>query len=128
MALRPTAFLLDVVRPPRQMFYGEVIGTAMQKTIKVRVARPRIHPVVQKPITFHKTFLAHDEHERCVVGDWVRIDSCQKISKRKNFTLGEIVAPASRYTDADGKLHTQRQTGVQEVDKVAKLKESKHLS
>jgi hypothetical protein len=29
-------------------FVGQVIGTAMQKTIKVRVAKSKIHPVVQK--------------------------------------------------------------------------------
>ncbi|KAI8848940.1 hypothetical protein BC829DRAFT_204476 [Chytridium lagenaria] len=96
-------------RTPAQSFMGLVIGTAMQKTIKVRVARPKMHPLVQKPVIYHKNFLAHDEHSKCVVGDWVRIDSCQKISKLKNFTLGEVVRPAARYTDEFGKLHTQAQ-------------------
>ncbi|KAJ3220372.1 37S ribosomal protein S17 mitochondrial [Dinochytrium kinnereticum] len=96
-------------KAPAQTFLGLVVGTAMQKTIKVRVARPRIHPLVQKPVIYHKNFLAHDEETKCVVGDWVRIDSCPKVSKRKNFTLGEIVRPAARYTDANGKLHTQAQ-------------------
>ncbi|KAJ3097482.1 hypothetical protein HDU97_004849 [Phlyctochytrium planicorne] len=92
-----------------QSFMGLVVGTAMQKTIKVRVARPRIHPLVQKPVIYHKNFLVHDGEEKCVVGDWVRIDSCKKISKLKNFTLGEIVRPAAKYVDEFGKLHTQAQ-------------------
>ena len=37
-----------VVKPPRQSFVGTVIGTAMQKTIKVRVERIKMHPVVAK--------------------------------------------------------------------------------
>ncbi|KAJ3113480.1 hypothetical protein HDU96_003347 [Phlyctochytrium bullatum] len=81
----------------------------MQRTIKVRVARPKFHPLVQKPVIYHKNFLAHDPNEECVVGDWVRIDACQKISKLKNFKLGEIIRKAARYTDEDGKLHTQAQ-------------------
>lgn len=38
--------------------------------------------------------MAHDENETCVLGDFVRIDACKKVSKMKNFTLGEIVRPA----------------------------------
>ncbi|KAI8816804.1 uncharacterized protein EV422DRAFT_489700, partial [Fimicolochytrium jonesii] len=91
-----------------QSFIGEVIGTKMQKTIKVRVAKTRIHPVVQKPVVIHKNFLAHDEESTCVVGDVVRIDSCNKLSRRKFFTLGEIVKPAARYVDEEGVLHTQK--------------------
>ncbi|KAJ3079516.1 hypothetical protein HK102_003730 [Quaeritorhiza haematococci] len=99
-----------MVRPPRQSFIGEVIGTAMMKTAKIRVARTRMHPIVQKPVTFHKNFLAHDETQRCVVGDIVRIDSCDKISKMKNFTVAEIVKPAARYVDPEtGNTYTQRQ-------------------
>ncbi|EGF77584.1 hypothetical protein BATDEDRAFT_91576 [Batrachochytrium dendrobatidis JAM81] len=90
-----------------QSFVGRVIGTAMQKTIKVRVERVKIHPIVLKPIRRHKNFLVHDETSQCVVGDWVRINSCTKISKLKSFTLGEIVKPADRFIDDEGKLHTQ---------------------
>lgn len=32
----------------RQNFIGMVIGTAMQKTAKVRVARTALHPIVKK--------------------------------------------------------------------------------
>ena len=59
----------------------------------------------------HKNFLAHDELESCVLGDVVRINACEKISKRKHFTLGEVVIPAARFTDDQGKLHTQQGPG-----------------
>ncbi|KAI9104711.1 hypothetical protein DFS34DRAFT_604168 [Phlyctochytrium arcticum] len=127
---RASTILLEaaVTRPPRQTFLGEVVGTAMQKTVKVRVARTRIHPIVQKPVVYHKNFLVHDENSQCVIGDWVRIDSCRKLSKRKNFTLGEVVTAATRYTDAEGKVHTQRKHGVEEVDKMEVLRQQKHIS
>ncbi|KAJ3014741.1 37S ribosomal protein S17 mitochondrial [Thoreauomyces humboldtii] len=115
------------VKPPRQQFLGEVVGTKMQKTIKVRVAKVRIHPVIQKPVVSHKVFFAHDAKERCVVGDYVRIDSCNKISKHKNFTLGAIIKPARRFVDDDGKVHTQKQEGVGKVDISIKAKEAKGL-
>nr|KAJ3421641.1 hypothetical protein HK105_002848 [Polyrhizophydium stewartii] len=105
-------------RVPRQSFLGEVIGTAMMKTVKVRVERIKIHPIVLKPVRHHKNFLVHDPESKCVVGDWVRINACEKISTRKHFELAEIVKPAARYTDDDGVLHTQRT--YTESDKMAK--------
>ncbi|KAI8611690.1 hypothetical protein BC830DRAFT_1054874, partial [Chytriomyces sp. MP71] len=72
------------------------------------VARTRMHPVVLKPVTTHKNFLVHDSKEECVLGDWVRIDSCRKFSKNKNFQLGEIVKPAARFLEPEtGILHSQ---------------------
>ncbi|KAI8590961.1 hypothetical protein BDZ88DRAFT_412918 [Geranomyces variabilis] len=128
MSFRPTARLLEAVAAaPRQSFLGEVVGTKMQRTIKVRVPKVKIHPIVQKPVTYHKTFFAHDAKERCVVGDYVRIDSCQKISKKKNFTLGAIIKPAARYVEEDGTVHTQKAPGVGEVDRLAKAKEVKGI-
>jgi small subunit ribosomal protein S17 len=92
---------------PGQSFIGTVIKTAMQKTVTVQVERTKIHPLVLKPMKFHKKFLVHDPQSQMVVGDIVRIDSCKKISKRKNFTLGEILVPAQRF-EFNGKLHTQK--------------------
>jgi small subunit ribosomal protein S17 len=66
--------------------FGVVIGTHMQKTIKVRVEKVKMHPVVLKPIRYHVNFIAHDEKETAVVGDVVRIDeSPRKISKTKSI-------------------------------------------
>ncbi|KAJ3234446.1 mannosyl-oligosaccharide alpha-1,2-mannosidase [Chytriomyces hyalinus] len=94
---------------PAQQFFGLVVGAKqMMKTIKVRVARTRMHPVVLKPVTTHKNFLVHDANEQCVLGDWVRIDSCRKLSKNKNFQLGEIVTPAARFVEEEtGIMHSQ---------------------
>ncbi|KAL3896502.1 MAG: hypothetical protein SGCHY_004036 [Lobulomycetales sp.] len=95
------------LKVPRQEFTGVVIGTKAQRTVKVRVERNNIHPVVLKNVVSHKNFLVHDPEEACVVGDLVKCVSCLKVSKRKNFVVGEIVKPAERYADSTGKLHTQ---------------------
>lgn len=87
--------------------FGYVIGTAMQKTIKVRVEKIKVHAIVQKPVRFHKNFMAHDETESCVIGDYVRIDACRKLSKHKNFTLGEVVRPAQKALDLYGVTQSQ---------------------
>jgi small subunit ribosomal protein S17 len=94
---------------PGQSFTGIVVGTAMNKTIKVRLEKIKMHPTVLKPIKRHVNFLVHDEKEEAVIGDIVRIDSCRKISKRKAFALGEIVKPAARYISEDGKMYSQQQ-------------------
>ncbi|ORY38643.1 hypothetical protein BCR33DRAFT_720653 [Rhizoclosmatium globosum] len=83
-----------------------------------------MHPVVLKPVTTHKNFLVHDGAEQCVVGDWVRIDSCRKFSKNKNFTLGEIVKPASRFFEQEtGILHSQASVNVKSLFKQDEYKQ-----
>ncbi|ORX61563.1 30S ribosomal protein S17 [Hesseltinella vesiculosa] len=78
----------------RQNFVGMVIGNAMQKTVKVKVVREKMHPIVLKSIRSHKNYLAHDENELCKLGDVVRIEACRPLSKRKSFTVAEIVRSA----------------------------------
>ncbi|KAJ3226757.1 hypothetical protein HK099_004175 [Clydaea vesicula] len=85
----------------RQTFTGRVIGTAMQKTIKVRVEKHKLHPIVLKNVVSHKNFLVHDEKEECVIGDIVKINSYRKISKMKNFVVDKILHPANRYFDKE---------------------------
>ncbi|CAO3616269.1 unnamed protein product [Cunninghamella blakesleeana] len=75
----------------RQNFVGMVVGNAMQKTVKVKVVRQKLHPIVLKTIKSHKNYLAHDEKELCSLGDVVRIEACRPLSKRKKFTVAEII-------------------------------------
>ncbi|PVU91963.1 hypothetical protein BB561_004108 [Smittium simulii] len=82
-------------------FTGMVVGTAMQKTVKVRVPKRKIHPIVRKEILRHKNYLAHDELEKCKLGDIVRIESCHKISTRKSFAVAEIIRKGKFYIDPE---------------------------
>mmetsp|Transcript_16294 Transcript_16294/g.18449 ORF Transcript_16294/g.18449 Transcript_16294/m.18449 type:complete len:82 (-) Transcript_16294:816-1061(-) len=72
-------------------FVGTVVSTAMNKSIVVKVQRQYLHPVFLKHMRKSKKFLAHDEHEACKLGDKVEIMQCRRISKRKHFTLNDIL-------------------------------------
>ncbi|PVV04215.1 hypothetical protein BB560_001297 [Smittium megazygosporum] len=80
--MRPSIFNLDRIN-----HIGVVIGTAMQKTVK--------------EIIRHKNYLAHDEFEKCKLGDIIRIEQCHKISRRKFFAVAEMIKRAEYYIDPD---------------------------
>ncbi|KAJ1821884.1 hypothetical protein LPJ56_003164, partial [Coemansia sp. RSA 2599] len=45
--------------------------------------------------------MAHDELEKCKIGDIVRIEHCRKLSRHKSFAVAEIVKPARTWTDPE---------------------------
>ena len=61
---------------------GTVISKKMKKTVTVLVERQVRHPLYKKITRRKKTFLAHDEYEKCKVGDLVKIVETRPISKR----------------------------------------------
>jgi small subunit ribosomal protein S17 len=63
----------------------------MRQTVTVLVERQLRHPVYKKIIRRRKTFLAHDEYEKCKVGDVVRIVETRPISRRKRWRVTEIL-------------------------------------
>ncbi len=70
---------------------GKVIAKKMAKTVTVQVERQVRHPLYRKTIRQQRTFLAHDEYDKCKVGDAVRIMETRPISKRKRWRVVEIV-------------------------------------
>lgn len=70
---------------------GTVIGKTMKKTVKVQVVRQVRHPLYKKTIRLRTSFLVHDEHEKCNVGDVVRIVETRPISKKKHWRVKDIV-------------------------------------
>lgn len=75
---------------------GVVVGNRMKKTVTVLVERPVRHPLYKKIIKKRKKFLAHDEYEKCKVGDVVRIVETRPLSKRKKWRIQEIVELSHR--------------------------------
>ena len=47
-----------------------------------------MHPLYKKFIRRSKKYAAHDDDQRCKVGDVVRIAECRPISKRKTLDAG----------------------------------------
>ena len=63
----------------------------MKKTVTVLVERQVRHPLYKKSINRRKTFLVHDEYEKCKIGDVVKIVETRPLSKRKRWRVKEII-------------------------------------
>ncbi len=70
---------------------GTVVAKKMKKTVTVEVERQIRHPLYKKIVRQKKTFLVHDEAEKCKIGDAVRIIETRPISKTKRWRILEIV-------------------------------------
>lgn len=84
---------------------GVVISNKAKKTVTVLVERPLRHPLYKKVIKMRKKFLAHDEYEKCKIGDTVKIIQTRPLSKRKRWRVLEIVglSPSEREKEIEEK-------------------------
>lgn len=73
---------------------GIVSSNLMDKSISVVVERKLKHPIYGKFVKKSKKFIAHDESNTCSIGDLVKIQECRPLSKRKSWTLVEILERA----------------------------------
>ena len=80
---------------PRKVLSGRVVSTKMQKTAVVEVERAARHRRYEKVIRSSKKYFAHDQEERCREGDWVQIQECRPLSRRKRWWVIGIVKRAS---------------------------------
>lgn len=70
---------------------GTVVAKNMSKTVTVQVVRQIRHPLYKKIVRKKRTFLVHDENEKCRLGDVVRIIETRPISKLKRWRVLEII-------------------------------------
>ena len=70
---------------------GTVTSDVADKTITVTVTSRETHPVYGKQYTVNRKYAAHDENNDAKKGDLVRIKEVRPISRRKSFTLDEII-------------------------------------
>jgi len=80
--------------PKKTTKVGVVINNKARKTVTVLVERTVSHSLYKKVIKKRKKFLAHDEYEKCKIGDVVRIIETRPLSKRKRWRVVEIVGLA----------------------------------
>ncbi len=73
---------------------GRVVSNKMDKSITVAVERQVMHPAYGKIIRRTSKLLAHDEENTCKEGDMVSIAECRPLSKRKAWTLVEVLERA----------------------------------
>lgn len=70
---------------------GKVISNKMNQTIVVQVERKVMHPLYGKYMRKFSKMYAHDSDNQCKIGDIVMIKMCRPISKKKSWTLVEVV-------------------------------------
>ena len=75
----------------KQTLIGEVVSDKMEKTVVVRVTRKIPHPVYGKYIKRYKKHLAHINSVQPKIGDIVKLNSMRPTSKRKRWSVGEII-------------------------------------
>ena len=70
---------------------GIVINNKMEKSIVVKIERKIKHPIYKKTIKRSKKYLAHDESNKCKVGDMVQIAECRPLSKQKRYRIHKLI-------------------------------------
>lgn len=73
----------------KKTLIGSVVSNKMTKTVVVKVERKFRHPVYHKVIVRHKKFKVHNEKFELNVGDKVKIEETNPISKDKHFIVIE---------------------------------------
>jgi len=72
---------------PKRILQGVVVSDKNDKTVVVKVERRFAHPLLKKTVRQSKNYKAHDEDNRCKVGDIVSIQESRPISKDKRWVV-----------------------------------------
>ena len=86
-------------RSVRKERSGTVVSDRMEKTIVVSLERMVIHPKYRKYLKRRTRVKAHDETNRCHIGDRVRIVECRPLSRDKRWRVSEILQHARTTED-----------------------------
>ncbi len=81
-------------RGRRQVKVGRVVSEKMDKTVVVAVQTTSTHRLYHRSMKRTTKFYAHDEDNRCKVGDEVEIVSSRPLSKTKRWRVREILKRA----------------------------------
>ena len=79
----------------RKVRTGVVVSDKIDKTVVVEVTRTVMHPVYKKYVRRRKRFMAHDEENKCHVGDEVMIVETRPLSRHKNWRVRKVVKEAA---------------------------------
>jgi small subunit ribosomal protein S17 len=73
----------------KKVYAGTVVSNKMEKTVVVAVTRLFQHPVYKKTVKRVTKFKAHDEQNKCQIGDTVKINETKPLSKEKRWIVIE---------------------------------------
>ena len=80
----------DVAQSNPRVVTGRVVSNKMDKSITVQVERRVKHPIYGKYIRRSSKLHAHDEDNKCNIGDLVTIVECRPMSKTKTLMLQSV--------------------------------------
>lgn len=78
----------------RKVMIGTVTSNKMDKTVVVSVATRVKHPVYGKIVERTYKLKAHDEENKCQIGDKVKVMETRPLSKDKRWRVVEITEKA----------------------------------
>ena len=78
-------------RKPRRTKIGRVTSNKMDKTVVVAVELTMRHRLYGRTMRRTRKFKAHDETNRCEIGDTVVIAESRPLSKDKRWVVQEIL-------------------------------------
>ena len=81
-------------RSLRKVMIGTVVSNKMDKTIVVSVERNVKHQMYGKIVKRTYKLKAHDEENKCQIGDKVKVMETRPLSKDKRWRLVEIIEKA----------------------------------
>ncbi|MBD2325917.1 MAG: 30S ribosomal protein S17 [Alkalinema sp. CACIAM 70d] len=73
---------------------GLVVSDKMDKTVVVAVENRAAHPKYGKIVVRTKRYKAHDQENKCKVGDRVRIEETRPLSRTKRWAVVDILTTA----------------------------------
>jgi small subunit ribosomal protein S17 len=83
--------MTDELKRGKKVFVGKVISAKTAQTIVVMVQTQRQNQRYGKYVQRRRKYMAHNDSLECGVGDFVLIEECRPVSKRKRFLAKEIV-------------------------------------
>jgi small subunit ribosomal protein S17 len=75
----------------RKIRTGFVVSDKMDKTVVVAVETHKRHPIYKKTFKRMVKYKAHDEENKCRVGDKVTIIETRSLSRQKRWRVAEII-------------------------------------
>lgn len=75
---------------PKKIYTGKVLSNKMDKTVVVGVTRVFQHRLYKKTVKSITKLKAHDEENKCKIGDEVQIIETRPISKDKHWQVIKI--------------------------------------
>jgi len=82
------------MKEQRKKLTGFVVSDKMDKTVVVRVETLKRHRLYHKVVKHVKKYKAHDENNKCRVGDRVLIVESRPLSKEKTWVVAQIMQTA----------------------------------